>query len=135
MSAFKEKITLVNAQDIGNAREALIPESNIRKVTMDAGHQRGYPPKTGAFTIEGSIASILADGSMSNYNQTEAVKIQWKNRSAIQQALVVPEAEDILLSALCLEAMDLMVDRYMNGWPASTATIPCISSNNNIANL
>jgi predicted aspartyl protease len=60
--------------------------------------------------VEGSIASTLADGSTTHYDQTEAVKIQWENRSTTQQALVVPEAADILLGALPLEAMDLMVD-------------------------
>jgi predicted aspartyl protease len=118
MSTFKEEITLVNARDIGNAREGLIPESSIRKVTIDT------IPDTGAWTlvinedtrqklglaIESSIASTLADGSTTSYNQTDAVKIQWKNRSTIQQAWVVPEADDILLGALPLEAMDLMVD-------------------------
>jgi predicted aspartyl protease len=118
MSTFKEEITLINARDIGNAREGFILESNIRKVTIDA------MPDTGAWTlvinedirqklgliVEGSIASTLADGSMTVYNQTEAVKIRWKNRSTIQQALVVPEADDIFLGALPLEAMDLMVD-------------------------
>jgi clan AA aspartic protease len=118
MGTFKEKIILVNARDIGNAREGLIPESGVRTVAIDA------MPDTGAWTlvinedirqklglaIEGSIASTLADGSTTSYNQTDAVKIQWKNRSTIQQALVVPEADDILLGALPLEAMDLMVD-------------------------
>jgi predicted aspartyl protease len=118
MSAFREKITLVNARDIGNAREGLIPESKIRGITVDA------MPDTGAWTlvineetrqklglaVEGSIASTLADGSTIRYGQTEAVKIQWENRSTTQQALLVPDAHDILLGALPLEAMDLMVD-------------------------
>jgi clan AA aspartic protease len=118
MSTFKETITLINARDIGNAREGLIPESKVRGITIDA------MPDTGAWTlvineetrqklglaVEGSIASTLADGSTTRYDQTEAVKIQWKNRSTTQQALVVPDAHDILLGALPLEAMDLMVD-------------------------
>jgi predicted aspartyl protease len=118
MSTFREKITLVNARDMGNAREGLIPESKVRKIIVDA------MPDTGAWTlvineetrqklglaVEGLIASTLADGSTTQYNQTEAIKIQWKNRSTTQQALVVPDAHDILLGALPLEAMDLMVD-------------------------
>jgi hypothetical protein len=31
-------------------------------------------------------------GDSTHYDQTEAVKIQWENRSTTQQALVVPEA-------------------------------------------
>jgi hypothetical protein len=60
--------------------------------------------------VEGSIASPLADGSTIRYNQTEAVKIQRKDRNTTQQALVVPEANDVFLGLLPLEAMDLMVD-------------------------
>jgi predicted aspartyl protease len=118
MSTFKEAITLVNAGDVAKARDGFIPEANVRKITMDA------MPDTGAWTlvinedtrkklglaIEGSIASTLADGSTTSYGQTEAVKICWKSRSTTQQALVVPDAADILLGALPLEAMDLMVD-------------------------
>jgi predicted aspartyl protease len=118
MSTFKEEITLTNARDAGNAKEGLIPNEKVRKLIMPA------MPDTGAWTlvinedtrqklglsIEGSIASTLADGSTTTYNQTEAVKIQWKNRSTTQQALLVPDADDILLGALPLEAMDIMVD-------------------------
>jgi clan AA aspartic protease len=118
MSTFKEEITLTNAADAVNARNGLIPGTKIHTLTVAA------MPDTGAWTlvineetrqklglaIEGSIMSTLADGSTTKYNQTEAVKIQWKNRSTTQQALLVPEADDILLGALPLEAMDLMVD-------------------------
>jgi predicted aspartyl protease len=118
MSTFKEEITLTNAADAVNARNGLIPDIKVRKTTIAA------MPDTGAWTlvineetrqklglaVEGSILSTLADGSTTTYNQTEAVKIQWKNRATVQQALLVPGADDILLGALPLEAMDLMVD-------------------------
>jgi hypothetical protein len=45
MSTFKEQITLVNARDIGNAREGLIPDTNIRKATI------AVIPDTGAWTL------------------------------------------------------------------------------------
>ncbi|MDR2739999.1 MAG: retropepsin-like domain-containing protein [Treponema sp.] len=118
MSTFRERITLTNARDIGNARNGLIPETEVRAVAIDA------MPDTGAWTLvineetrrrlglalEGSVTSTLADGSTARYGQTEAVKIQWQDRSTTQQALVVPDAHDVLLGALPLEAMDLMVD-------------------------
>jgi hypothetical protein len=118
MSTFKEEITLVNARDMGNVREGIISKTKIRSLTTQA------MPDTGAWTlvineatramlglaIQGSIGATLADGSVAIYNQTEAVDIQWKDRSTTQQALLVPNADDILLGALPLEAMDLMVD-------------------------
>jgi predicted aspartyl protease len=116
MSTFKEEIILAKAGDKVRLECGLLEE--IRTLTIAA------MPDTGAWTlvineetrkklglaIEGSILSTLADGSTTKYKQTEAVKIQWKNRSTTQQALLVPEADDILLGALPLEAMDLMVD-------------------------
>jgi clan AA aspartic protease len=118
MSVFKEEITLANARDIGNAREGLIPDTKVRKMTIDA------MPDTGAWTlvinedtrqklglaVEETSESTLADGKTDTYNVTEGVKIQWKNRSIVLPAVVVPDAKDILLGALPLEAMDLMVD-------------------------
>ncbi|MDR2418410.1 MAG: hypothetical protein LBD79_05100 [Treponema sp.] len=38
------------------------------------------------------------------------MKIQWKDRSIILPAVVVPNTKEILLGALPLEAMDVMVD-------------------------
>jgi predicted aspartyl protease len=118
MSVFKEEITLANAADFSAARNGLIPDTKIRKMTVDA------MPDTGAWTlvineatrqklglvIEETSESTLADGKTDTYGVTEGVKIQWKNRSTILPAVVVPDAKDILLGALPLEAMDLMVD-------------------------
>ena len=81
-------------------------------------------PDTGAWTlvineevreklglvIKGEAVSSLADGMTASYPITESVEIKWKNRSTSLPALVIPEAKDILLGALPLEAMDLIVD-------------------------
>jgi clan AA aspartic protease len=118
MSVFKEEITLANAGDISMARNGLIPDTKIRKVTIEA------MPDTGAWTlvineetrqklglaIEETSESTLADGKTDTYEVTEGVKIRWKNRSTVLPAIVVPNAKEILLGALPLEAMDLMVD-------------------------
>jgi predicted aspartyl protease len=118
MGTFTEKITLANARDIGNASEGIITDAKIRRLSADA------MPDTGAWTlvineetraalglkIEETSESTLADGKTDIYDITEGVKIQWKNRSTVLPAVVVPDAKDILLGALPLEAMDLMVD-------------------------
>jgi hypothetical protein len=116
MSVFKEEITLLNVLDKVRVECGVLKE--VRSLTIKA------MPDTGAWTliineatrqelglgIEGSIKATLANGFTTTYNQTEAVKIQWQDRSTTQQALLVPDAEDILLGALPLEALDLMVD-------------------------
>jgi clan AA aspartic protease len=118
MSVFKEEITLENLIDRGLANRGYIKEDEIRTLTVRA------MPDTGAWTlvinedtrqqlglaIEETSESTLADGKTDTYKVTEGVKIQWKNRSTVLPAVVVPDAKDILLGALPLEAMDLMVD-------------------------
>jgi clan AA aspartic protease len=118
MSYFMEEITLVNAGDISAAQNGFIPDAKIRTVTVEA------MPDTGAWTlvinedirqklglrIEETSKSTLADGKTDTYNVTEGVKIRWKDRGTVLPALVVPDAKDVLLGALPLEAMDLIVD-------------------------
>jgi hypothetical protein len=118
MSCFKEEITLSNARDVGNVHDGIISKEQIRSMTIKAVPDIGswvlvINEQTRArlgLIIEGSVRSTLADGSTSSYKQTEAVKIQWKDRITSQQAVLVPNAKDILLGALPLEAMDLRVD-------------------------
>jgi predicted aspartyl protease len=122
MGTFKEEITLANARDVGNAREGLIPDAQVRALTLEA------MPDTGAWTlvineevrqrlglaVEGVSESTLADGKTDRYGVTEGVKIRWKDRETVLPAVVVPDGKDILLGALPLEAMDLIVDPVRN---------------------
>jgi clan AA aspartic protease len=118
MGTFTEEIALANARDIGNARDGVIPDAKIRRITVDA------MPDTGAWTliineetrqklglaILETVQSSLMDGSNAHCGLTEPVEIRWKDRRTSQEAVVLPESKDILLGALPLEGMDLMVD-------------------------
>ena len=118
MGTFTEKIELANARDRGNARDGIIPEAKIRRITAEA------MPDTGAWTliineevrqqlglaVLETVQSSLAAGSDAYYGLTEPEEISWKDRRISLQAVVLPEAKDILLGALPLEGMDLMVD-------------------------
>jgi clan AA aspartic protease len=122
MGLFKEEITLENILDRGDANRGYIKESEIRKLKVEA------MPDTGAWTlvinedirqklgltIEETSTSTLADGKSGTYDVTGGVKIRWKDRSTILPAVVVPNAKEILLGALPLEAMDLMVEPQPN---------------------
>jgi clan AA aspartic protease len=118
MGTFKEEITLENIKDRGFAERGYIKESEIRTLKVEA------MPDTGAWTlvinedvrqelgltIKETSQSTLADGKANTYGITEGVEIRWKDRYTVLPAVVVPDAKDILLGALPLEAMDLMVD-------------------------
>ena len=91
-----------NVIDRGLANRGYTKEEEIRTLMIQA------MPDTGVWAlvinedtrqklglaIEEISESTLADG------RTEGVKIQWKNRSTVLPAVVVPNAKDILLGAL-----------------------------------
>jgi clan AA aspartic protease len=118
VSVFTEEITLTNAGDQSDARRGYIPPEQVRRITVEA------MPDTGAWTlvineetrqklglvIKETSESTLADGKTDIYDVTEGVEIRWKDRGTVLPAVVVPNAKDILLGALPLEAMDLYVD-------------------------
>jgi hypothetical protein len=123
MGTFKEPITLANARDIGNARNGVIPEAKIRRITVDA------IPDTGAWTlvinektreklglaIVKMVKSSLADGSTTEYGLSEPVEIRWKDRhvpcdACVLSASVLPGGEDVLLGKYPLVGMDLTVN-------------------------
>jgi len=112
------EITLKNVFDARNARNGVINDTEIRQTTVTA------MVDTGAGTlvideavrqilgleIEGTRQARLADGAARNYDITEPVNVQWKNRDSTCRALVLPNSSNVLLGAIPLEDMDLMVN-------------------------
>jgi clan AA aspartic protease len=117
MGEVRTEITLVNAREAGKAEDGVIPESDVRRVTVNA------VVDTGAVTlvineetreklglrVKETIETEVAGGGTIPGGITETVDVLWKDRYASCQALVLPDEEDVLLGALPLEAMDLMV--------------------------
>ena len=118
MSLIKTEITLTNADDLMAVRRGYIKNSEIRRISVEA------LVDTGAWTlvineevreklgldIVGSDFGILADGTKAEYKLAGPLEVMWKNRRTTCEALVLPEAEDILLGAIPLEAMDLTIN-------------------------
>jgi clan AA aspartic protease len=118
MGYFYEKITLENVRDRANADDGYIREDQVRSLELNA------LPDTGAWRLvineeirqqlglktTSTRTAILADGSNTQFNLTEAVKLCWKDRHAIMEAMILPSAKTVLLGVLSLEALDLCVD-------------------------
>ena len=118
MGEVRTEITLVNIEDTMKSRNGLIPESGIRRLTVNA------VVDTGAWTlvineetreklglrVEETNETAVAGGGTIPSQVTEWVGIYWKNRRAACEAVVLPGEEDILLGALPLETMDLTVN-------------------------
>ena len=117
MSLVRTPITLKNAVDEANVASGLIKDTEVRQLTLKA------LVDTGAWTlvinedirqklglrITGIDSGTLADGTDSQYNVAGPLEIIWENRRTICEALVLPHAEEVLLGAIPMEALDLIV--------------------------
>jgi predicted aspartyl protease len=118
MSTFNEAITLTNAGDLSAAKRGLMPQSKVRTITVNACVDTGswflvLNEETRAalgLELTGTDTATLADGSTVEYPVTEPVEFCWKDRKKAMNALVIPEAREVLFGALCMEALDLMAD-------------------------
>ena len=118
MSIVYAEITLKNMMDVGNASLGYIKEDEIRQMTVQS------IVDTGAWTIvineetckklglrdKGYGEATLADGKKGLYKMAGPLEIWWKNRCFTCDALVLPDAPDILLGAYPLEGMDLTIN-------------------------
>ena len=112
------EVTMTNILDEGYARDGYIKPEDIRSVTVkaivDTGAMSLIIPeelrlKLGLRIIGDSITKI-ADGRRVACKVTEGVRFSWKNRFELLSAVVIPGAEDVLLGAIPLEALDVMVN-------------------------
>ena len=118
MSVVSTEITLKNEIDSAFAEKGYIKEDEIRQMTVNA------IVDTGAWTLvinedirqklglrdKGFGEANLADGQKAYYPMAGPLEVWWKNRHMICEALVMPEAPDVLLGAMVLEHMDLTIN-------------------------
>ena len=116
MSTFNETITLSNVKDEARVEAGIMKE--VRSLTVNACVDTGswflvLNEKTRAALGLGIISTTtarLADGSVKEYPLTEGVEFRWKDRKQIMGAMLIPDADEVLFGALCMEALDLMAD-------------------------
>jgi clan AA aspartic protease len=117
MGEVRTEVTLVNIEDTMKARNGLIPETAIKRLTVNA------VVDTGAWTliineetreklgllVEETGETTVAGGGKVESRITEFVEVRWKDRKTACEAVVLPGEEDVLLGAYPLEGMDLMI--------------------------
>jgi clan AA aspartic protease len=120
MSIVYTELTLKNMMDVGHAKLGQIKENEVRQMTVQA------IVDTGAWTLvinkdtcdklglldHGRGEATLADGQKEEYPMAGPLEIWWKNRYFTCDALVLPDAPDILLGAIPLEGMDLTINPF-----------------------
>jgi predicted aspartyl protease len=118
MSVVYTELTLKNMMDIVFAERGYIKEDEVRQITVQA------IADTGRWTIvineetreklglldHGLGEALLADGQKAEYPLAGPLEIWWKNRRFTCDALVIPDAPDILLGAFVLFGMDLTIN-------------------------
>ena len=118
MSVITTEITLKNMLDVGDAMRGRIKEHEVRQITVQS------IVDTGAWTMvineetrdklglldRGFGEANLADGKEEVVPMAGPVEVWWKNRRFTGDALVLPNAKDILLGAIPLEEMDLTIN-------------------------
>jgi clan AA aspartic protease len=117
MGEVRTEITLVNIEDTMKARNGLIMETEIKRLTVNAVVDTGAwtliineatREKLGLLVEETSETTVAGGGTVPS-RITEYVEIRWKDRKTACEAVVLPGEEDVLLGAYPLEGMDLMV--------------------------
>ena len=118
MGLVRTEITLKNVKDMFRAEDGHIAEQEIRQITVTA------LVDTGAWTLvineatrkelgldyDGKSPGTLADGEKEEYDMAGPVEVHWKDRFTVCHAVILPNADDILLGAIPLEAMDLTIN-------------------------
>ena len=118
MSLVTTDITLKNSNDLMAVKRGYINETEVRQITVKA------LVDTGAWTlvineatreklgleIVGTDFGKLADGTEAEYDMAGPLEVLWKNRRTTCEALVLPNAEDVMLGAIPLEALDLTIN-------------------------
>jgi predicted aspartyl protease len=118
MGEVRTEITLVNLRDAANAKSGFIPETQVRRLMVNAVVDtgaltlvigEGTREKLGLQVEEGAEVTV-AGGIKVPSGITEYVEVRWKDRKTSCEAVVIPGEEDVLLGALPLEGMDLTVN-------------------------
>jgi clan AA aspartic protease len=118
MSVVYTELTLKNKVDAANVKRGIIKETEVRQMTVQA------IVDTGAWTLvineetreklglddSGYGEATLADGQKGEFPMAGPLEIRWKNRRFTCDALVLPDAPDILLGAIPPEGMDLTIN-------------------------
>jgi len=111
------EITVKNVKDMGLAQDGYITENNVRSVTLTAIVDTGATTlviseeifKQLGLSVVKTRNINLAGGGKTECKVTDPVHIEWKDRFAVVNAVVLPGGKP-LLGVIPLEFMDLMVD-------------------------
>jgi len=118
MGHVNTKITIKNFRDVFDAKKGNLPKDKIRQATIDVMVDTGATTlvineqlfRQLGLDVIGEREISLANDATETCKLTEALEINWENRSVVMSAVVIEDAPEFLLGVLPLEGMDLIVD-------------------------
>ncbi|MDR3199452.1 MAG: clan AA aspartic protease [Planctomycetaceae bacterium] len=118
MGEIYANITLYNQLDLSAVRLGVRKTEDVRKIEVRALIDSGATTLAINNEIKNQLGlcvletreSRLADGSVENYEFVGPVEVHFKNRSSLCRAVVLPNAEEVLLGAIPMEEMDVIID-------------------------
>jgi clan AA aspartic protease len=117
MGTVYAEIKLENYSDVALCAQGIIKEDEVRSITVTSVVDTGAASlvineeqrKTLGLDIMEERNARVADGRWVFCRITEGVKVHWKDRWMLCSAMVIPGADEVLLGAIPLEAMDLVI--------------------------
>lgn len=118
MGRFSVDLVLANSEDLMLARRGMLPQDEVRRVTIrgvvDTGATRLVIPATIAKRLglpkAGKINARYADGRQEVRDLVDGVHLELMGRSSVFKAAVEPKRESALIGAIVLEDLDFLVD-------------------------
>ena len=112
------EIQLTNEDDLAFRRRGWAAENEIRRVTTTALVDRGAYDLVLNKEVQarlqlpviGRRPVKLADETIVEVDRVGPVEVRFEDRVAIVTALVVPQAEEVLLGAIPMECLDVIID-------------------------
>jgi clan AA aspartic protease len=122
MGEVRAEITLVNVGDQEVANRGYMPKDQVRHLTVNAVIDTGAwmlvinekIREALGLRVEKSTQSTVAGGGKIVGGITEPVRVRWKDRDTVCEAVCLPGEEDVLMGAIPLEGMDLIVHPLEN---------------------
>jgi clan AA aspartic protease len=110
-------IELINADDLALLRRNMIDKDEVKRMHVNMIVDSGAYMMAINETIQGQLElpfiekrkSVMADGSVVEYDVVGPLLIKFKNRTASCNALVLPGNNEPLLGAIPMEEMDVLI--------------------------
>ncbi len=111
-------IELSSGEDVVLFRRGELPKESVKKISVNALVDSGAYLLTINDDVKNQLdlrvidkdLAELADGSLMEVDIVGPVEVRFENRRVTADAMVLPDATEILLGVIPMEGMDVMID-------------------------